>query len=230
MDVELDDEILLELELELELELFSAGATTTSVGVWTEGMGKAFSLLIAGCHQSPDPKHLTTVARSSSPTGEYGGAIMGCAACMWLCTAYVHNHLMHDFTIHAVGTFVQRLHLDPFASLLTCSFVHTTWQLLWTLRLHVKVVWHNPLHDPQKRQKLDASIPSSPSHRCPNRKCAATCARMLTNCKHCWHPGIEHTTVTYPTTFFNCAMLLAHAELQWDHRNGLWPGCGQDII
>ena len=208
MDVELDDELLLELELELELELkmLSAGGTTTSVGVQTAGMGNSVSLCIAGCPQRPVPKHLTTAIRSSSPTMKYGGAIMGCAAC--ICRAYVHNHLVHDFTGHAVGTFVRGLHVEPLAALLTCSFVYATRQLLWTLPLHVKVVWHNPLHDPQKRQKLDASIPSSPSHQCPNKKYAATCARMPTNCKRCWHPGNKHTTVPCPNTFFNYAILL----------------------
>ena len=104
--MELDNELLLHPELELELEMFSAGATTTSVGVWTAGMGKAFSLLIAGCPRRPDPKHLTTAARSSSPPMKCGGTILGCAACMWLCGAYLHNHLVHDFIRHAVGTFV----------------------------------------------------------------------------------------------------------------------------
>ena len=145
MDVELDDELLLELELELELKLFSAKATTPSAGVWTARMGKAFSLLIASCPRHPDPRHLTTAARSSSLKMKYGDAIMGCAACMW------------GYAGH------------------TCT-----------------TIW---------------------SHRCPNRKCAATCARMPTNCKRCWHPGNEHTTIPWPTTFFNCAMLLAHAKL-----------------
>ena len=53
---------------------------------------------------------------------------MGCAACMWLCRAYVHNHLVHDFTRHTVGTFVHGLHFEPLAALLTCSFVYATRQ------------------------------------------------------------------------------------------------------
>ena len=106
MDVELDDQLLLEPELKLELELLSAAATTTSVGVWTAGMGKSVSSFTTRWPLRPAPKHLTTAALSSSPTMKCGGAIMGCAACMWLCRAYVHNHLVHDFTRHAVGTFV----------------------------------------------------------------------------------------------------------------------------
>ena len=39
------------------------------------------------------------------------------------------GHELHDFTKHNVGTFV----LEPFAALLTCSFMYATWQLLWTL-------------------------------------------------------------------------------------------------
>ena len=35
---------------------------------------------------------------------------MGCAACMWLCRAYVHNNPLHDLIGHIVGTFVQGLH------------------------------------------------------------------------------------------------------------------------
>ena len=133
---------------------------------------------------------------------------------MWLCRAYVHNHLVHDFAGHAVGTFVHGFHFEPLAGLLTCSFVYATRKLLWTLPLCVKVIWHNPLHDPQKTQILDASIPSSPSHRRPNKKCAAKCARMPTDSKRRWHSGNEHTTIPCPTTFYNCAMLLAQAKLQ----------------
>ena len=96
--------------------------------------------------------------------------------------------LVHHFTGHAVGTFVQGPHLEPFAVLLTCSFVYATRQLPWTLCQRVKVVWDNPLHDPQQRHKLDASIPCLRSHRCPNMLCATACARMPTNCKRCWHP------------------------------------------
>ena len=145
MDVELDDELQLELELKLELELLSAGGTTTSVGVRTAGMGNSVSLCIVGWPRRPVPKHLTTAARSSSPTMKYAGAIIGCAACMWPCKAYVHNHLVHDFTGHTLGTFVHGLHFEPLAALLTCSFVYATRQLLWTLPLRAKVVWHNPL-------------------------------------------------------------------------------------
>ena len=47
---------------------------------------------------------------------------------MWACTAYTHNHLLHEFTRHAVGTFVHRLHLEPFVALLTCRFVYATRQ------------------------------------------------------------------------------------------------------
>ena len=63
----LDNEVLLELELKLELELFSAIATTTSVGVWTAGLGKGVSLLVASCPRRSNPKHFTAAARSSSP-------------------------------------------------------------------------------------------------------------------------------------------------------------------
>ena len=111
---ELGDELLLELELELELELLSA---TTSVGIGTAGMGKGVSLLIVGCPRHPD---FTIAARSSSPIMKYKGAMMGCAACMWHCSAYVHNHLVHDLIGHVVGSFVPGLHLEPFAALLTC--------------------------------------------------------------------------------------------------------------
>ena len=207
MGVELDDELLLELELELELELLSAAGTTTSVGVRTAGMGISVSLCIASCPRRPVPKHLTTAARFSSLTMKYGGAIMGCAACMWLCRAYVHNHLVHDFTGHAVGTFVHGLHFEPLAALLTCSFVYATRQLLWTLPLCVKVVWHNLRHDPQKKQKLDASVPSSPSHRCPNKKRTATCVRMPTNRKRCWHRGNEHTAMVQSVDCVECEPL-----------------------
>ena len=120
---ELDEELLLELELKLELELLFDVVTTTSVGVWTAGMGKGVSLLIACCPRRPDPKHFTTAAGSSSPIIKFGGAMMGCAACMWLCMAYMHNHLVHDLTRHVVGTLVQGLHLEPFATLLTWSLV-----------------------------------------------------------------------------------------------------------
>ena len=119
-----DDE-LLNLKLELELELLSAVVTTTSVGVWTTGLGKGVSLLIANCPRHPDPKHFPTAARSSSPIMKKGGAMMGCATCMWLCRAYMHNHLVHDLTRHAVRTFVHGLHLEPFAALLTCSVYAT---------------------------------------------------------------------------------------------------------
>ena len=69
----------LELELKLEPEPLLAVLTRAFVGVRRARLENGASFFAASWPRHPDQKHLTTAARSSSPTTNYGNSGMCCA-------------------------------------------------------------------------------------------------------------------------------------------------------